>query len=113
MADTTPKTPPKADPAPAHPALAEPKPAEVKTEKRDEKADLLTAAQIRAPHLDQAFVDKYDLDDEYLRALARGEISPPPHTTNPEVELHLTPGGWQLTPAGVAPEDVGKDAISR
>jgi hypothetical protein len=29
------------------------------------------------------------------------------------VDLHLTEGGWQITPVGVKPEDVGKQAISR
>jgi hypothetical protein len=46
--------------------------------------------------------------------IARGEIPPPP-TVGPihNVDLHRTPGGWQVTPVGVPPEDVGKNAISR
>jgi hypothetical protein len=27
------------------------------------------------------------------------------------VDLHRVNGGWQITPAGVKPEDVGKDGI--
>ena len=86
---------------------ADPKPAE-------KELSLLEQAQLKAPHLDQAFVDKHKLDDDYLARVARGEESPPPyngplHTT----DLHRTEGGWQVTPVGVKPEDVGKDAISR
>src|SRR5215217_1671962 len=74
--------------------------------------DLLTAAQAKAPNLTAAFIDQYGLVDEDLKAIARGEVPPPPtvgpiHTT----DLHLTSGGWQQTPVGVAPEDVGKNAI--
>ena len=74
----------------------------------------LAAAKEKAPNLTQEFVDKHGLDDDYLDKVARGEESPPP-TVGPEhtVDLHRTPGGWQVTPAGVKPEDVGKDAISR
>lgn len=74
----------------------------------------LKAAQEKAPALTQEFVDKYGLDDEDLAKIARGE-EPPPPTIGPEhtVDLHRTPSGWQITPKGVKPEDVGKDAISR
>lgn len=75
---------------------------------------LLKAAQEKAPNLTQEFVDKYGLTDEDLAKFARGELSPPP-TVGPEhtVDLHYVNGGWQVTPVGVKPEDVGKDAISR
>lgn len=76
--------------------------------------ELLTAAQRRAPSLSQEYVSAFDLGDDELRAIADGTVPPPPaigplHT----VDLHLTPGGWQITPPGVKPEDVGKNAISR
>jgi hypothetical protein len=76
--------------------------------------DLLTAALAKAPNLTSAFVEQYGLVDEDLRAIARGEVPPPP-TVGPihNVDLHLTPGGWQLTAVGVPVEDVGKNAIAR
>lgn len=77
-------------------------------------ADLLVLAQAKAPRLTAQFVKDYDLSDENLRAIARGEVPPPP-TVGPihNTDLHLTPGGWQSTPVGVPPEDVGKNAIHR
>ena len=77
--------------------------------------DLLAAAQIKAPHVDRAFLSEHDLDDDYLRRLASGEEPPPPYNgpDTSATDLHLTPGGWQNTPAGVPPEDVGKDQVSR
>lgn len=79
-----------------------------------ETEDLLKRAQAKAPNLTQEFVDQYGLVDEDLEMIARGEVPPPP-TVGPihNVDLHRTPGGWQLTPVGVPPEDVGKNAISR
>jgi hypothetical protein len=76
--------------------------------------ELLAAAQEKAPSLTREFVTAYKLSDDELRMIARGEVSPPPtigpvHTT----DLYLTPGGWQQTPVGVKPEDVGKNAIGR
>jgi len=89
--------------APAKPAEAPAKP-----------DDLLAAAQKQAPHVDREFLAAHDLDDDYLAKLARGEEPPPPYTgPNPVVDLHRTDGGWQITPKGVKPEDVGKAAISR
>jgi HK97 family phage major capsid protein len=75
-------------------------------------ADLLTAAQAKAPQLTAEFVKQYGMVREDLEAIARGLVPPPP-TVGPihNVDLHLTPGGWQLTPVGVPPEDVGKNAI--
>lgn len=77
-------------------------------------ADLLKAAQEKAPSLTAEFVKTFDLDDDELREIARGAVPPPP-TVGPlhTVDLHLTPGGWQITPVGVKPQDVGGDAISR
>jgi hypothetical protein len=73
---------------------------------------LLAAAQAKAPNLTREFVSKMKISDEMLAQIARGEVSPPPaigpvYTT----DLYLTPGGWQQTPPGVPPEDVGKNAI--
>lgn len=78
------------------------------------KDDLLTLARVKAPNLDAAFVKEHGLSDDTLRAIARGEVPPPP-TVGPihNTDLHLTPGGWQVTPVGVKPEDVGKNAIHR
>jgi hypothetical protein len=75
---------------------------------------LFAAALAKAPNLTQEFVDKMGITKEMLIGIARGEISPPPvigpvYTT----DLYLTPGGWQQTPKGVKPEDVGKNAIAR
>lgn len=77
-------------------------------------AALLEAAQKRAPNLSKEYVSAYKLTDEELRNIANGTVPPPPaigplHTS----DLYLTPGGWQQTPPGVKPEDVGKGAISR
>jgi hypothetical protein len=76
--------------------------------KKESKGDLLKRAQVRAPSLTQEFVDAYSLSDEVLTGIADGLIPPPPaigpiHTS----DLYLTPGGWQQTPIGVAPADVG------
>ncbi len=76
--------------------------------------ELLEAAKLKAPHISREFLAEHGLDDDYLERLARGEESPPPYTgPSHTVDLHRTDGGWQITPKGVAPEDVGKDAISR
>jgi hypothetical protein len=73
---------------------------------------LLAAAQAKAPNLTREFVSKMKISDEMLAQIARGEISPPP-AIGPvyTADLYLTPGGWQQTPPGVPPEDVGKNAI--
>jgi len=75
---------------------------------------LFAAALVKAPNLTKEFVKAYGLTDETLTAIARGEVSPPP-VIGPEhtADLYLTPGGWQQTPKGVKPEDVGRNAISR
>jgi hypothetical protein len=94
------------------PKAAEPKKAAAA---EDSGEDLLAAAKVKAPNLSADFVAKYNLDDEYLRKVARGEEPPPPYN-GPDfsaTDLHYTDGGWQSTAAGVAPEDVGKDAIKR
>lgn len=73
---------------------------------------LLAAAQAKAPNLTAEFVSKMKITDEMLGQIARGEISPPP-AIGPiyTADLYLTPGGWQQTPPGVPPQDVGKNAI--
>lgn len=75
---------------------------------------LFAAALAKAPNLTKEFVSKMKITDEMLAQIARGEVPPPPaigpiYTT----DLYLTPGGWQQTPPGVPPEDVGKNATSR
>ena len=75
---------------------------------------LLAAAQAKAPSLTKEFVQAFDLNDQQVAMIARGEEPPPPapgpvHTN----DLYLTPGGWQVTPPGVPPEDVGKNAVHR
>jgi hypothetical protein len=54
------------------------------------------------------------IDDETLGQIARGEIPPPP-TPGPiyTSDMYRTPGGYQQTPPGVPPEDVGKNATTR
>lgn len=97
MADIKPNTPPVQD---------APKPDAPKAD------DLLTRAQVKAPSLTAEFVKQHGISDEDLEKFARGELSPPP-TVGPEhsVDLHYVNGGWQITPVGVKPEDVGKDGI--
>lgn len=75
----------------------------------DPKRDnLLARAQVRAPSMTAEFVDFHDLPDEYLEAIANGTEPPPPvNGPNPSTHLHFTPGGWQVTPLGVKPEEVG------
>lgn len=75
---------------------------------------LFAAALAKAPSLTREFVDKMGLTDGDLAAIARGEVPPPP-TPGPiyTADMHLTPGGWQQTPPGVPPEDVGANQISR
>ena len=75
---------------------------------------LFAAALAKAPSLTREFVDKMGIDDETLGQIARGEIPPPPmpgpiYTT----DMYRTPGGYQQTPPGVPPEDVGKNAAVR
>lgn len=75
---------------------------------------LLAAAQAKAPSLTKEFVDKMQIDDETLGQIARGEIPPPP-TPGPiyTTDMYRTPGGYQQTPPGVPPEDVGKNSVIR
>jgi hypothetical protein len=108
----------KAEAAKAADAKAEAaKPAEKPAESKDDKFE---AAKVKAPGLTKEFVAKHKLDDDYLDRVARGEEPPPPVSAEvakapatTDGELHLTDAGWQITPKGVKPEDVGKDAISR
>lgn len=76
--------------------------------------ELLAAAMAKAPSLTKEFVESYGLGKDVLAAIARGEVPPPPtpgpiHTS----DLYLTPGGWQQTPPGVPPEDVGVNQVHR
>jgi hypothetical protein len=75
---------------------------------------LLAAAQAKAPSLTREFADRMGLDEETLGQIARGEIPPPP-TPGPiyTTDMYRTPGGYQQTPPGVPPEDVGKNAAVR
>lgn len=75
---------------------------------------LLAAAQAKAPSLTKEFVEKMGINDYQLAQIARGEIPPPP-TPGPiyTTDMYLTPGGYQQTPPGVKPEDVGGNAIAR
>jgi hypothetical protein len=75
---------------------------------------LFAAALAKAPSLTREFVDKMGIDDETLGQIARGEIPPPP-TPGPiyTTDMYRTPGGYQQTPPGVPPEDVGKNATTR
>lgn len=76
--------------------------------------DLLKRAQAKAPALTQEFVTQFGLTDDDLEEIASGAVPPPP-TVGPihNVDLHRTPGGWQVTAVGVPPEDAGKNAIQR
>lgn len=75
---------------------------------------LLAAAMAKAPSLTKEFVEAFKMTDAQVAMIARGE-EPAPPTPGPvhANDLYLTPGGWQLTPPGVPPEDVGKNAIGR
>lgn len=75
---------------------------------------LFAAALAKAPSLTREFVDKMGLTDEYLGQIARGEVPPPP-TPGPlhSADMYLTPGGFQQTPPGVKPADVGGNAVTR
>ena len=75
---------------------------------------LLAAAMAKAPSLTKEFVQKMKLSDEQLGQIARGEIPPPP-TPGPiyTADMYMTPGGFQQTPPGVPPEDVGGNQIHR
>lgn len=74
--------------------------------------ELFAAALAKAPNLTREFVDKMGITREMLAQIARGEVPPPP-AIGPiyTADLYLTPGGWQQTPPGVPPQDVGKNAI--
>lgn len=98
---------PKPGPAKAAPAADNP-PADSAAD------DLFTRAQAKAPSLTREYVTAVGIPDEMLEGIAAGLIPPPP-MPGPvrNTDMHLTPSGWQQTPHGVKPEDVGSDAISR
>jgi hypothetical protein len=75
---------------------------------------LFAAALAKAPSLTKEFVSKMGITDETLGQIARGEIPPPP-TPGPlyTADMHATPGGYQQTPPGVPPADVGGNAVLR
>lgn len=79
-----------------------------------DRDELFAAARAKAPSLTREFVDQMGLDDEHLAAIARGEVPPPP-TPGPlyTTDMYLTAAGFQQTPPGVPPEDVGKGTITR
>lgn len=97
-------------------AEAKPKPEAPKVQDAptEEKVDLFAEALAVAPNLTREFVARYELDDDWLKRIARGELSPPP-TVGPihNVDLHYVNGGWQITPVGVKPEDVDNDKVGR
>jgi hypothetical protein len=75
---------------------------------------LLAAAQAKAPSLTREFVDKMGLTEQNLAEIAQGLVPPPP-TPGPihTADMYRTPGGYQQTPPGVPPEDVGGNQIHR
>jgi hypothetical protein len=102
MATSSPKPSDPAQPAPAAPAASS---------NRDK---LFEAAQVKATGLTREYADAIGVTDEMLGQIARGEVPGPP-IAGPirNTDMHLTPSGWQQTPHGVKPEDVGKDAVGR
>jgi hypothetical protein len=90
------------------------KPPEPPVRPVEKDSGLLAAAKARAPHLTAEFVAEHGLTDQDVQDIADGLVPPPPYIGPvPVVDLHRTPGGWQITPKGVSPEDVGKGAVSR
>lgn len=75
---------------------------------------LLAAAQAKAPSLTKEFVEKMGLSEQNLVEIAQGLVPPPP-TPGPiySADMYRTPGGYQQTPPGVPPEDVGGNQIHR
>lgn len=75
---------------------------------------LFAAALAKAPSLTKDFVRKMGITDEMLGQIARGEIPPPP-TPGPiyTADMYMTPAGFQQTPPGVPPQDVGGNAVTR
>ena len=75
---------------------------------------LLAAAQAKAPSLTREFVTKMGMTDQQLADIANG-LTPPPPTPGPlhTADMYMTPGGFQQTPPGVPPEDVGANQIHR
>lgn len=68
---------------------------------------LMARVAKRAPHVDATFVSTYGMSNQDLEDIATG-LQPAPPRVGPihNVDLHRTPGGWQITPKGVKPEDL-------
>jgi hypothetical protein len=77
--------------------------------------DLPSQVQAVAPHVDAAFIAKYQLDDAYLQQIVNREVPAPPDNgpDTSATELYKTDGGWQLTAAGMAPGDAEKAQVGR
>jgi len=77
------------------------------------KSALYEAVLLKAPHLDKAFADRFNLPEEYLVAVANGSTPPPPWVPeNDLTELHFAGGSWSVVGKGVNPTAPG-NAISR
>jgi hypothetical protein len=76
------------------------------------------------PHVHEAYPGKSGIEalgagvamtgraqEGMLERLALGVPEPPKVGPVHNTDLHLTPGGYQVTPAGVAPEDVGPATV--
>jgi hypothetical protein len=73
----------------------------------------MEAVLLKAPHLDEAFARRFNLDEDYLVSVANGSTPPPPWVPeNDLTELHFTGGSWSVTGKGVNPLAPG-NAISR
>lgn len=78
----------------------------------DETTPVEDAAPEKAPLLDPALVERYDLPQEYVDAVNAGLQSPPPRIeADADSELLFTPAGWQLVKRDTAPGE--STAISR
>jgi hypothetical protein len=114
-----PTTKETSEPEPEAPAVEEPLevPTPLSADELNALAgdELLAAAQARSgSHLTRELLAEAGLDDEYLRAVAAGLLPGPPNIgPNPTVDLHYTDGGWQVTPKGVAPADVGRTQVGQ
>ena len=73
----------------------------------------MEAVLLKAPHLDEAFAQRFGLSEEYLISVAQGGTPPPPWVPeNDLTELHYLGGSWSIVGKGVNPLADG-NAISR